>query len=147
MFMNRRTVLHVDDDPMITDLVAEQLRSAGFETEAVHNPLNAIKAMISGQHRIVLVDVHMPGMSGLQLLEEIKRVDASVQVILLTALVQESTVIESMRLGAEACFFKPLSDPDPLIDALEDAYIRNDRWWRTLSDLSVRRKATDECPA
>lgn len=147
MLVNRRSVLHVDDDPLITDLVGQHLKLSGFESEAVHDPTEAMKQLVRGQHRIALVDVHMPKLSGLQLLEEIKRVDAGVRVILLTALVQEATVVEAMRLGAEACFFKPLDDPQLMLDAIEDAYEQNDRWWRTLSDLSTRRKASSEEPS
>ncbi|MEO1495833.1 MAG: response regulator [Planctomycetota bacterium] len=140
MFANRKAVLHVDDDPLITRLVAEYLHHAGFESEAVHDPLMAIAAMVRGQYRIVLLDIHMPHRSGLQLLSEITSLDAGVQVIMLTGLVNETTVIEAMRQGAEACLFKPLTDPAPLIREVEDAYEFNNRWWGALRDLTQRRR-------
>lgn len=144
MFANRRAVLHVDDDPLITRLVGEQLRIAGFESEAINDPLQAVEAMVRGQYRIVLLDIHMPHRSGLQLLSEIKRLDAGVQVIMLTGLVNETTVIEAMTQGAEACFFKPLRDPSDLLSAIDDAWRRNDRWWNSLRDLTQRRKAAEQ---
>lgn len=143
MIANRRAVLHVDDDPLITKLVAEHLRQAGYESEGVHDPLMAMGSLIRGQHRIAILDVHMPHKSGLQLLQEIKQYDAGVQVILLTALVNETTVIEAIRLGAEACLFKPLRDPGPLVEAVELAYRQNERWWHALRELTQRRKAAE----
>lgn len=144
MFTNRRAVLHVDDDPLITRLVAEHLGRSGYESEAVHDPLCAMQALVRGQYRIAILDVHMPQKSGLQVLQEIKQFDAGIQVILLTAMVSETTVIEANRLGAEACLFKPLSDPGQLIDAVDDSFRRCDRWWDTLRDLTQRRKAAEQ---
>lgn len=140
MFCSSRAVLHVDDDPIITDLVAEYLKRGGYESEAVNDPLAVMQALIRGHFRIVILDVHMPHKSGLQLLQEIKQFDAGIQVILLTSLVNETTVIEANRLGAEACLFKPLTDPDAFLTTVEDASRRNDRWWQTLRDLTARRK-------
>ncbi len=140
MFANRKAVLHVDDDPLITRLVAKQLEAGGYESQAVHDPNEAFDAMVCGQFRIVLLDIHMPNRSGLQLLSEIKAYDSGIQVIMLTGLVNETTVLETMRQGAEACLFKPVTEPDFLIDAIDDAFKRNNRWWRSLSDLTKRRR-------
>lgn len=141
MFTNRKAVLHVDDDSLVTRIVGEHLREAGFECEAVNDANAAIERLIAGSYRIVLLDIHMPGRSGLQILNEIKSLDAGVQVIMLTALVNETTVLEVNRLGAEACLFKPILDPAPLIEAVDAAYERNCRWWHTLRELTRRRVA------
>ncbi|MGL4511543.1 MAG: response regulator [Lacipirellulaceae bacterium] len=142
--MNRKTVLHVDDDPLITRIIAEQLRGAGYESEAVNDPLTAMSALVRGQHRIVLLDIHMPHRSGLHLLSDIKAYDAGIQVIMLTGLVNETTVLEAMRQGAEACLFKPVSDERVLLDAIDSAFSRNERWWKSLADLNRRRTSEPE---
>lgn len=141
MLVNRRAVLHIDDDPLITKLVGEQLRQAGYESEPINDPMTAMQALARGHYRVVVLDVHMPNKSGLQLLQEIKQFDGGVQVILLTGLVNETTVVEAIRLGAEACLFKPLDDPTPLTEAIEDAFRRNDRWGSTFVDLTQRRRS------
>lgn len=140
MFANRKAVLHVDDDPLITRIVGAQIRAGGYDSKAIHDPTEAFEAMIRGQFRIVLLDIHMPQQSGLQLLSEIKAYDAGIQVIMLTGLVNETTVIETMRQGAEACLFKPILDPKILTDAIDDAFKRNNRWWHSLRDLTQRRR-------
>lgn len=147
MLTNRKAVLHVDDDPLITRIIGEQLRRGGYETESVTDPYQAIERILQGAFRIVLLDIHMPGRSGLQLLSEIKSLDAGVQVIMLTALVNETTVIEANRLGAEACLFKPLREPEVLLDAVDDAYKRNCRWWDSLRDLTQRRRLAESAAA
>jgi CheY-like chemotaxis protein len=140
MFMHRKSVLHIDDESLITRIVAEQLRDGGYQSEAVNDPLLAMSALVRGQHRIVLLDIHMPHRSGLQLLSDIKTYDAGIHVIMLTGLVNETTVLEAIRHGAEACLFKPLSDPRVLLDAIDSAFESDERWWRSMADLTRRRK-------
>jgi hypothetical protein len=60
---------------------------------------------------------------------------------MLTSLVTMTTVLQSLRWGAEACFFKPLLDVNPLVEALYDCFRKIDRWWITLEELSRQRKA------
>lgn len=143
MFTNRRAVLHVDDDPQITAIVGSHLRKADFDFEAVHDSREAIETLTKGHYRIVVLDEDMPHVTGLEILQEIKRIDAGVQVIMLTGLVDEQTVFDANRYGAEACLFKPLTDPQLLVDAAEDAFRRNDDWWRSLHDLNQRRRAEE----
>jgi hypothetical protein len=51
-----------------------------------------------------------------------------------------TSVLESMRRGAEACLFKPLNDVAPLLKTLDAAFQKIDHWWDTLQDLTSRRK-------
>ncbi len=140
MITNRRAILHVDDDPAVTRLVAAQLEAAGYQVESLNSPLEAMDTTVRGQYRVVLLDIDMPHKSGMHLLSEIKAFDAGIQVIMLTGLVNVTTVLETMRNGAEACLFKPIIDAQPLVEAVEDAFRRTDRWWYSLRDLTQRRK-------
>jgi DNA-binding NtrC family response regulator len=138
---NGRMVLHVDDDPAMRHLVERQLAVAGMNVMGIGQPLGAIDALVESQCRVVILDVDMPDMNGLELLAQIKRFDGGIQVIMLTGLVSMDTVLESMRRGAEACLFKPLQDVAELISALEAAFQKADRWWDALADLNQRRAA------
>ncbi|MEM6798233.1 MAG: response regulator [Planctomycetota bacterium] len=140
MITNRRSILHVDDDPSVTGLVAKYLSDAGYQVESLNSALEAMDSVIEGQYRVVLLDIDMPHKSGMHLLSEIKAFDAGIQVIMLTGLVNVTTVLETMRNGAEACLFKPVMDAGPLVEAVEDAFRRTDRWWHSLRDLTQRRK-------
>lgn len=140
MLLSRRIVLHVDDDPMFTRLAGAMLERGGYESESIHNPLEAIDAIQQGQHRIVLLDIHMPKRSGLKVLSDIKALDAGIQVIMLTGLVNETTILEAMHGGARQCLFKPVTSPEKLIEAIDDAWKTTESWWRTMHDLTERRK-------
>ncbi|MFI4876898.1 MAG: hypothetical protein ACIALR_16215, partial [Blastopirellula sp. JB062] len=60
------------------------------------------------------------------------------QVIMLTGLVTLSTVLDSMRYGAETCLFKPVNEIEPLLEVLEAAFAKHGRWWSALHDLKQR---------
>ena len=92
----------------------------------------------------MLLDIDMPRINGLELLKEIKAFDGGILVIMLSGIVTQTTVFQSLRMGAEACFFKPLTDAEPLVDAISDCFRKLDRWWNTLDEL-VRRRNVGFC--
>lgn len=142
-----RRILHVDDDPQMTALVAAYLKQFDYETIALHDPCQVMQQLPRCQARVVLLDIDLPRVNGLELLQEIKNFDGGIQVVMLTGLVTMTTVLQSLRLGAEACFFKPIVQIEPLVDALGDCFRKLDRWWLTLDELSRRRKSELADPA
>lgn len=134
------TILHVDDDVQVTRLVAAELKKRGYRVESLNDPLQAVSHLVRTQHRVVLLDVDMPGKDGLTLLREIKQLDGGIQVVMLTGLASMSTILQALRWGAEACFFKPITDFEPLAEALEDTFRKDDRWWSALADLKQRKQ-------
>lgn len=115
------TVLHVDDDPVTTRVIAVQLRKFGIEVTSINDPFEAMPCLLREQHGVVLLDVDMPGLNGFELLEQIKQYDSSIRVVMLTGRATTNTVIQSRQCGAEACFFKPLANVGALADALQGA--------------------------
>lgn len=142
VFTNRRTILHIDDDPSFTPLVADFLQEGGYEVDALHDPLQAIPTLQREQYRVVLLDIDMPEKSGMHLLSEIKGLDGGIQVIMLTEVVNINTVLESLRCGAEACIFKPFGQDNQLMDAVTDCFRKIDRWWGSFRDLTQRRQVS-----
>lgn len=139
-------VLHVDDDPQVTRMIAKRLARHGWSVTQLNDPTQALSVLAGGTHRIVLLDIDMSGINGLQLLTEIKKYDGGIQVIMLTGLVTMSNVLQSLRWGAEACLFKPIQRTEPLLDALNDVRRKLDRWWETLDELSRLRRAQQAAP-
>ncbi len=136
-----RRILHVDDDPLMTQLVAAYLGEYGIETTPLHDPTQVIQQLPKFSERVVLLDIDMPRINGLELLKDIKEFDGAIQVVMLTSLVTMTTVLQSLRWGAEACFFKPITDIRPMVNGLEACFQKIERWWDTLDDLSSRRRA------
>src|SRR5690348_18406048 len=81
-------VLVVDDDVELCDLVKEFLQPEGLQVEAVHNGNRGLERALSGEHALVVLDVMLPGMNGLDVLRKL-RASSTVPVLLLTARGQE----------------------------------------------------------
>lgn len=144
MISRNRTVLHVDDDPAVTRLVASQLQLQGYRVVSLNDPTDVLNTLMRQQIRVALLDVDMPGINGLDLLKQIKTHDGGIQVIMLTGLVSLSTALAALRWGAEDCLFKPITSFDPLLVALGDTFRKIDRWWKLLYELCQRRR--DDSP-
>lgn len=140
MLTNRRAILHVDDDEAQCRFIKHQLAPHGYEVTSITDAHEAIDAIIRGQFRVVILDIDMPEKSGMHLLSEIKNHDAGIQVIMLTGIVNVTTVLEAIQSGAEACHFKPVESFDSLVESIAHCFIKIDRWWHTLRDLAQRRK-------
>jgi DNA-binding NtrC family response regulator len=132
-------ILHVDDDPQFTRLVKARLQAYDIKTCPLNDPRECVDRVIYDGYRMVLLDIDMPDVDGLQLLADIKRHDGGIQVVMLTGLVTLSSALRSFRLGAEACLFKPMEDFGPLVDAIHRTFRKIDGWWSTLEQLSGRR--------
>ena len=135
--MNRESyrVLHVDDDPSMTALISHILRRNGIACDELNDPTKAMSLIRDRNYRVVIIDLEMPELHGLELLEKIKQYDGGINVVVLTGVVSQSSVVRSLRRGASACVFKPLQDPQLLLETIDRAFENIDRWWNTLREL------------
>jgi two-component system response regulator CpxR len=101
-------VLVVDDDVELCDLVKEFLQPEGLQVEAVHNGNRGLERALSGEHALVVLDVMLPGMNGLDVLRKL-RSSSSVPVLLLTARGQDVDRIVGLELGADDYLPKPFN--------------------------------------
>jgi two-component system, OmpR family, response regulator CpxR len=101
-------VLIVDDDVELCELVAEYLTPEGFEVEAVHNGEEGLKRALSGEHVLVVLDVMLPGMSGLDVLRKL-RAESRVPVLILTARGDDVDRIVGLEIGADDYLPKPFN--------------------------------------
>ncbi len=102
-------VLIVDDEPAITVSLAKKLRREGYECLTANSGQEALELLASGPLDIVVSDVRMPGMSGLDLLKAIKSRDADTQVIMMTAYTDITLAIEALRNKADDYLLKPFN--------------------------------------
>lgn len=141
---NARVLLHVDDDPIFTRLVAQKLTSRGFEVISLNDPTQALELLNNQPIRVVLLDIDMPGTDGTTLLRQIKQFDGGIQAVMLTGLVSQNSVLNSFRGGANACFFKPITDWTVLIESLVTSFDKIDHWCEVLSNLTNERRTEHE---
>src|SRR5437667_11431862 len=106
--MGRKTrVLVVDDDGLLRKLVTEQLARSDFDAEPAASAKDALARLHDADYDIVLLDIMMPDMSGLEALREIRKLEDPPEVVMLTADTSLSTGIEAMRHGAYDYLTKP----------------------------------------
>lgn len=135
----RRTILHIDDDPAVLRLVSNHLSQHGYDVVGCNDPVDVEELLLSSNARICLLDISMPHADGIEVLKQIKRFDGGIQVIMLTGLVSMNSVLDSLRCGAEALYFKPILNFEPLLELLSDSFRKTDRWRQTLEELRMRR--------
>ncbi|MCP4756286.1 MAG: response regulator [Proteobacteria bacterium] len=106
-----RKILIVDDEKRIRDLVEFRLQDKGFETLTANGGKEALEIVGSQRPDLVVLDVMMPDMSGLDVCRRIKAEDATkgVKVILLTAKIQKQDEKEGLSAGADVYITKPFS--------------------------------------
>lgn len=102
----RPSVLLVDDDAELLELLRDYLEADGFTVECASDGIAGVKAALSGRHDIAVLDVMMPGLSGLQALEQI-RAASNLPVIMLTARGDDTDRIVGLELGADDYVPKP----------------------------------------
>jgi len=102
----RPTILVVDDDPGLRESFRVILED-DYEVLDVPDGLQALELLRSCQVDLVLLDIRLPGMDGIEVLERIKALDEQVEVILVTAVKTVRTAVGAMKLGAFDYLTKP----------------------------------------
>jgi len=100
-------VLVVDDEPSVCRSLSMVLERFGFEVTAAGDGLEALERFRRGLHDLVIADLKMPGLSGLELLREVKRLSPGTPVVLLTAFGTVETAVQAMKEGAFDFLQKP----------------------------------------
>ena len=102
------TVLIVEDEPTIADAVALRLRSEGYETHIVSSGAAALSAFEQAPTDLIVLDVMLPGLDGLEVCRRIRRTSA-VPILMLTARDDETDVVVGLEVGADDYVTKPFS--------------------------------------
>lgn len=113
-------VLVVDDKELMRDSVAATLTRAGLQAAAAADGPTALRLIADQRPAAVITDLQMPGMTGLELLAEIKRIDEQLPVVLMTAYATVQTAVAAMKSGAFDYIMKPF-EGDQLIAAINRA--------------------------
>jgi DNA-binding NtrC family response regulator len=140
----RPVVLVVDDEPGVRSSVKMVLDGVCVVLEASDGPA-ALETVRSGDVDVCLLDVRLPGMEGIEVLERLKRLDTGLEVVLVTAVRTLRTAVEAMKLGAYDYLTKPFSVED-LRSVVNRALERRglQREVRYLRDELARREGFDQ---
>jgi DNA-binding response OmpR family regulator len=103
----RERILFVDDDAELRAIVREQLTNSGYDVDEAEDGSVAMEKVQRAAYRVLLLDITMPGASGLDVLKFVKQRTPDCHVIMLTGVVGLSVAIESLKLGADDYITKP----------------------------------------
>src|SRR4029079_1304771 len=140
-------ILVVDDDNLLRKLVTEQLSRSDFDATPAGSARAALEVLRESDIDVVLLDIMMPDMTGLEALREIRKLEDPPEVIMLTADTSLSTGVEAMRHGAYDYLTKPST-----LDEMEAVIRKADEKRRlvkqneSLRAVARRTNAADEVP-
>lgn len=123
--MNPQTkkILLVEDEDFIRDLYVRQLTKEGFQIKSAPDGQSGLNLLKTESFDLLLLDIMLPGMNGLQLLREFKtqNPNSPMITILLTNLGQEAVIKEGFELGAQAYLIKASYTPDQVVSEVKNA--------------------------
>ncbi len=105
-------IMVVDDEEIVRSSLSSWLEEDGYNVEAVESGKKALERLPTRNWDLMLVDLKMPGMDGLQLMEEVRKTDSDMLVIIMTAYATVDTAVKAMKQGAYDYFVKPFNPDD-----------------------------------
>jgi DNA-binding NtrC family response regulator len=144
--MKTRPVLIVDDEKNIRLTVSQSLESIGLDTDTAMNGEEALAKLKANDYSLILLDLKMPGMDGMQVLRRIREVRPEVRVIVITAYGTVESAVEAMKLGTVDFVQKPFASEE--IRALVSRVLRRDQLdGQKAEDYSSRLELAKRCVA
>ncbi len=103
-----KPILIVDDEAIVRDSIGDWLRTVGYQVESAETGEEALEMVEKKEYSILILDVRLPGKSGIQVLREVKASKPHIKSIIITAFPSEGLADEAMRLGAVDYLIKPV---------------------------------------
>ena len=114
-------ILVVDDERIVRDSLKEWLDEVGFFVEVAESGPEALEKLSKASFNLMLTDIKMPGMDGVELLEKAKEVFPDLFILMMTAFATVDTAVEAMKTGARDYLLKPF-DPEQMIEKIVQIY-------------------------
>jgi two-component system, OmpR family, alkaline phosphatase synthesis response regulator PhoP len=105
----KKKVLIIEDDPKIVELLRLHLKDAGYMTEWAGNGLKGLELALTGSYSLIILDLMLPGIDGLEVCRKIRRAEIVTPLLMLTAKSEELDKVLGLELGADDYITKPFS--------------------------------------
>lgn len=133
-------ILVVDDEASVLSMMKQVLELQGYEVRTVSSPLVALEMLRKEKYHIVVTDISMPEMDGLDLLQAIRAFDPLIQVVVMTGQSTMQKAIKALEHGATEYLLKPFSDVEKLLQAIKLCEEKLHRWWDRLRETSEQKR-------
>lgn len=121
--MKEKKVLIIDDEKNIRMTLEKSLSGAGYEVETAVNGEDGLQKLKENEYPVILLDMKLPGIDGIEVLKKINALDYTVKVIMITGFGNVETAVETMKLGAVDYLRKPFK-PEEIKEVVEDVFNR-----------------------
>jgi len=128
-------LLIVDDEDEIRSSLSRRYRLMGFSADTADSAESALAILEDKPFKVVISDIMMPGIGGIELLRKIREEYPMTRVIMITGYVTLENGLACLRHGADTCIFKPFSDLKELDSAINDALQYLKHWEDKLMQL------------
>ncbi len=132
-------ILIVDDEESISKSLARYFKMEDYKVESTTSPIKALEMIHKENYMIVISDIMMPEMNGVEMLKKIKEFNGMIQVIMMTGVVTIENVLGCLRNGANDIFLKPLDDLSSMKESVDGSIAKLEKWENIIKSM-VRRK-------
>jgi DNA-binding NtrC family response regulator len=118
--MEKKKALVIDDEQIVLESVSALLTDEGFEVDVSLDGRQGLDWAIERNYDVVLTDIRMPDIGGMKVLRDVKRINPTLPVIMITGYASVESAVQAMKLGAAEYIEKPF-EPEQLLDAVSRA--------------------------
>jgi DNA-binding NtrC family response regulator len=118
-----KPILIVDDEPIVRESIRDWLKEAGYLVATAESGEEALKMMETQDFSVLVLDVRLPGKTGINILKEIKTLKPDIKSIIITAYPSTELAVEAMKLGAVDYLIKPIA-PDELEKLIRETLLK-----------------------
>lgn len=135
-------ILVVDDEEGIRKSLSAYLKMEGYTVDTAADGAQAIEKLKKAKFNIILLDINMPVMDGLETIQKIKAIDFSIQVIMMTAYSTFDKTMKSLEYGATDYILKPFDNLAEILNLIRISEERLDRWRKNMSATIIKQRSS-----
>src|SRR5471030_2589404 len=134
---NKYKILIVYNEEDVLCTLKKHLEQEGYIVETTQSAANAFEKVKSDKYHIVLINVEMPEMDGLELLREIKKYDPMTQIIMMTEFSTMDKILSSLEYGANDYIYKPLKNAEYVVSVIDHSVQKLERWREAIVQIII----------
>ena len=134
---NKYKILIVDEEEEVLCTIKKHLEQEGYIVETTQSGTNAFEKVKSDKYHIVLINVVMPEMDGLELLREIKKYDPMTQIIMMTECSTMDKILSALEYGANDYIYKPLENVEYVMSVIDHSVQKLERWREAIVQIII----------
>ena len=116
-------ILVVDDEPIVRESIRDWLKDAGYQVATAESGEEALEMIDKQEFSVMILDVRLPGKTGINVLNEVKSLNPHIKSIVITAYPSVELAVEAMKLGAVDYLIKPVA-PDDLERLIRETLLK-----------------------